>query len=268
MNEMKGILGKDRRYDGSRRGFRGKGAGWGDLRFALLCVLLLFVTRPVGEGKLLAQSSSTDQPRPAIGFVDEDGDGVNDLFVDANGDGIDDVDGRPYPHHFQFRDDDGDGINDLWVDADGDGVNDLILKVEFPGKGPKWVDVDGDGIEDRDVSLLLPPGVLWRHVLDTDDDGKNDVTGVPYRTRFGILGFRYGKVDEETGQVFRKFIDKNRDGMHDKALQFGWARMRRRMDVFIDRDGDGIGDARKAGVRRTAGSRARMGRLRGGAGTP
>jgi len=49
------------------------------------------------------QKSSTVQGK-GYGFVDANGDGINDRFVDANGDGID----------------------DNWVDADGDGINDLI----------------------------------------------------------------------------------------------------------------------------------------------
>jgi hypothetical protein len=45
--------------------------------------------------------------------------------VDANGDGIADNTGMPYMMGFGWVDTDGDGINDIFVDADGDGVNDL-----------------------------------------------------------------------------------------------------------------------------------------------
>jgi hypothetical protein len=44
---------------------------------------------------------------------------------DANGDGIDDATHTPYHQGFGWVDADGDGINDAFVDADGDGVNDL-----------------------------------------------------------------------------------------------------------------------------------------------
>lgn len=191
--------------------------------------------------------AETGQVAPFPGFVDKNGDGINDVFVDKNGDGINDITGKPYPHRFRFQDKNGDGINDLWVDRDGDGVNDLILQVEFGKKGPKWVDVDGDGIQDRDVTLLLPPRRLWHHVLDANRDGKNDITGLPYRGPMGIMGYRFGRVDEEIGKVYRHFTDKNHDGMHDSALKFGWQRVGPRVDVFIDRDGDGICDDRSVG---------------------
>ncbi|MDZ7374355.1 MAG: hypothetical protein ONB23_10345 [candidate division KSB1 bacterium] len=226
--------------------------------FLMAVVVALFVYSP---GRALCQSHGGQAVLPPIGFVDENGDGVNDRFVDSNGDGVNDVDGKPYPHTFPYLDQDGDGVNDFWVDADGDGVNDLILKVEFPGQGPRWIDIDGDGIEDRDVRVLLPPGLLWKHVLDADGDGRNDITGLAYRGRAGIQGFRFGKVDEETGQVYENFRDANRDGMHDEALRHGWLRARAGMDLFIDRDGDGIGDSRKVGQ-----GRMRAGRLRSGRG--
>jgi len=205
--------------------------------------------RGSGKGKSAKPKSSEQFP----GFVDANGDGVNDLFVDRNGDGINDVTGKPYPHQFRFQDKNGDGINDLWVDKDGDGVNDLIVQVEFGKKGPKWVDVDGDGIQDRDVTLLLPPGRLWHHVLDANHDGKNDITGLPYRGPMGIMGYRFGRVDEEIGKVYKHFVDKNHDGMHDSALKYGWQRLGPRVDVFIDRDGDGICDDRSMGFGKKGG---------------
>lgn len=70
----------------------------------------------------------------AWGFVDEDGDGINDKMVDA----------------------DEDGLCDNYVDEDGDGVNDLRGTQGFGGHGPNgtcsgegFVDADGDGVCDN-----------------------------------------------------------------------------------------------------------------------
>jgi hypothetical protein len=63
-----------------------------------------------------------------FGFVDEDGDGINDLCTDTNGNGFCDA-GRLYAGYtylmdMGYLDADGDGVNDAFIDADGDGVND------------------------------------------------------------------------------------------------------------------------------------------------
>jgi len=66
------------------------------------------------------------QQGPGIGFVDADGDGINDNFVDADGDGICDNTGLPVGFMGRgFVDMDGDGINDNFVDLNGDGICDL-----------------------------------------------------------------------------------------------------------------------------------------------
>jgi hypothetical protein len=80
---------------------------------------------------------------PAYGFIDEDGDGINDrytsdpAFVDEDGDGVCDIHGvvpgtgTAMGYGYGFIDEDGDGINDRYasdpafVDEDGDGVCDL-----------------------------------------------------------------------------------------------------------------------------------------------
>ncbi|RMF70163.1 MAG: hypothetical protein D6743_00730, partial [Calditrichaeota bacterium] len=86
--------------------------------------LVLFFTWCSG---LQAQSSSKLQRSPdkatkekravavrALGFIDKNGDGINDVFRDADGDGRNDVDGKAYPHAFGFKDKNKDKINDLW----------------------------------------------------------------------------------------------------------------------------------------------------------
>jgi len=104
---------------------------------------------------------------PAYGFVDEDGDGVNDRaaeFVDEDGDGVCDVCGevpgqgygrnadamqnRPWGRGqgmggYGFVDEDGDGVNDRaaeFVDDDGDGLCDEhgVAPRENAGAGHGW----------------------------------------------------------------------------------------------------------------------------------
>lgn len=69
----------------------------------------------------------------AWGFVDADGDGVNDNFVDANGDGVCD----------NFVDSDGDGINDMR------GTRGMGGHGEGACSGDDFVDADGDGVCDN-----------------------------------------------------------------------------------------------------------------------
>ena len=152
-------------------------------------------------------------------YVDENRDGVNDLFQDANGDGINDVTLLVYPHHFNFLDADGDGINDMFVDRDGDGVNDL---------DGHFMDADADGICDN--------------VIDANGDGINDITGIVYHHR-SLEGFRFGRMDEERGSEHHLFIDEDGDGMNDSRLP-DMMHSISGMDLFIDEDGDGICDGR------------------------
>lgn len=154
-----------------------------------------------------------------INYVDENRDGVNDLFQDANGDGINDVTLLPYHHNFSFVDGDGDGINDMFVDRDGDGVNDL---------NGQFMDANGDGICDN--------------VIDHNGDGINDVTGIAYHHR-SLEGFRFGRMDEERGAEHHLFIDEDGDGMNDLRAPEMMHPVNG-MDLFIDEDGDGICDGR------------------------
>lgn len=178
------------------------------------------------------------------GFVDQDGDGHNDWFQDADGDGVNDVDGIPYPHEFGYRDTDQDGHNDLWADADGDGVNDRLSEIQDPKTD--WVDRDGDGI--RDPGRPLRGRALKAHVLDTDDDGVNDITQQRY-TGSDLGGYQFGNIAEESGTVDPDYQDLDGDGMNDH-FQSGTGQGRgsgRPMDHFMDLDGDGIADDRGLG---------------------
>lgn len=205
---------------------------------------LLLISLPV-----LAQ---TDEKPMTSGFVDQNKDGTNDRFRDANGDGVNDVDQKPYSHLFQFRDQNQDGLNDLWQDNDGDGVNDLmVLILKERGIRPKlpWIDRDGDGVLDPDVKPVYEVE-LTEFVLDSNQDKKNDVTGLAF-TKDNVMGFRYGCIDEDLNHEIKKFEDKNGDGMHDK-FETRWLKQQpdapgRNHDYFIDSDGDGIADGRGFG---------------------
>ena len=177
-----------------------------------------------------------------FGYIDEDGDGVNDNFTDANGDGICDQGrryaGYSYMQELGFVDEDGDGVNDLFVDADGDGINDLTEHVY--GRGFGFIDEDGDGINDhfRDVDgdwICYISGVTFSHgfgfvdengdgvndrFVDSDGDGVNDIGRRPYTAMPGW-------VDLDNDGVNDYFSDTNGDGVNDR---------------FVDADGDGIND--------------------------
>ena len=73
------------------------------------------------------------------GFVDADGDGVNDRFAERD-DGTQLLDGSGSGYAHGFVDEDGDGVNDRAGSgryAQGDGMPDL--------DGENFVDADGDG---------------------------------------------------------------------------------------------------------------------------
>ena len=51
--------------------------------------------------------------------------GYRGVHPDLNGDGIDDLSGHPYRQCFGWVDSDGDGVNDAFTDADANGINDV-----------------------------------------------------------------------------------------------------------------------------------------------
>ncbi len=217
------------------------------LKYGLAITSLLFLFNANG---LFSQTNDNSPPSPIIGYQDADHDGFNDLFRDANGDGVNDISNLPYLHHFKFEDKNKDGLNDLWIDRDGDGVNDLMfdllrkrgIRAETP-----WVDKDGDGIQDENVKPKYKVD-LKEFVLDMDQDGKNDITGIEFFSD-NTMGFRYGCIDEDRSKEIPRFRDQDGDGMHDPfANRFmhdmqGYGKGRK-YDYFIDKDGDGISDGR------------------------
>lgn len=149
------------------------------------------------------------------GFVDEDGDGVNDFAQDADGDGIlngMDPDymtlngtqtgrfghGRGMMGGFGFVDEDGDGINDLMLDMDHDGI-----------------------LNGMDADYTLPEGVTrgqfggghgmghFNGFLDEDKDGVNDL--MQDADADGILN----GVDED--YVLPEGVTHQPGGMHGRG---------------------------------------------------
>ena len=188
-------------------------------------VVIAIVASALLACSVYAQSGPPEEsasPAPIVGYVDADRDGVNDRFRDRDGDGVNDLNGQSYPHHFPFLDEDEDGVNDRFRDQDGDGVNDL---------DGRFRDQDGDGFIDN--------------VVDFNGDRLNDITGAKYGPH-GLLGYRFGRIFEERRHQVKQFRDADGDGMHDplKRLHQRLRAQKRRMDFFLDEDGDGIDDAR------------------------
>ncbi len=97
-----------------------------------------------------AQFDEKGKPANA-GFVDQNGDGINDHAMDADGDGIPNGMDPDYTgpkmrrgnSHRGYVDADGDGINDNAKDLDGDGIPDGMDHDYMPGSGMQ--DCDGTG---------------------------------------------------------------------------------------------------------------------------
>ena len=66
-----------------------------------------------------------------------------------------------------------------------------------------------------------------------------------------------GLVNEEMGMSDSKFSDENGDGMNDRftAREHSFGRGQQQMDIFIDKDGDGVADDRGMGVIRGKGKK-------------
>ena len=93
---------------------------------------------------IVTSETASAQNRPANrGFVDANGDGVNDNAADDDGDGIPNGQDADYtgtklnPNGRGFVDVNGDGINDNAPDADGDGIPN--------GQDPDFVRNSGTG---------------------------------------------------------------------------------------------------------------------------
>jgi len=164
------------------------------------------------------------------GYVDEDGDGVNDRFADEDGDGYCDAGkplaGYPYMMNRGFADANRDGVNDRYRDRDGDHRSDIDGRHCAPSFG--WVDEDGDQFHD-----------LFR---DADGDGICDLSGMPF-------GHHFGYSDDDHDGVNDRFRDADGDCINDLTdepyiCMPGWVDLDDdgRNDFFRDADGDGMHD--------------------------
>lgn len=130
---------------------------------------------PDADGDGIPNSQDEDYVKPGRrhgrghgprAFVDENGDGINDLAPDADGDGIPNGQDPDYVKPGRgmgrgFVDADGDGINDLAADTDGDGIpngrdSDYVKPERGMGRG--FIDADGDGVCDRAASGTTQSG--------------------------------------------------------------------------------------------------------------
>jgi len=94
-------------------------------------LVALFIT---GLAVYFASADSKGFGNQSKGFVDANGDGINDNALDADGDGIPNGKDMDYVKpqdgsgkmsknaNRRFIDENGDGINDLALDSDGDGI--------------------------------------------------------------------------------------------------------------------------------------------------
>ena len=160
-----------------------------------------------------------EEPR----FLDENSDGINDIFKDADGDGKNDLTRKQYRHRFKFNDSDNDGKNDLFQDANGDGINDLLDNSEIDKRIEIThfiIDFNNDGINDVTDEKFIRKLTI-RTFIDENGDGIDD------RETLGPLKSLMGKfvgendagkqimLESMDGPVMDRFIDENGDGIND-----------------------------------------------------
>lgn len=170
------------------------------------------------------------------GFVDTDGDFVNDWFQadgDVDGDGIPNYLDLDFPGRIDSNNDgvddrfdaDLDGIPNMFdLDSDNDGIPDVVeaggVDENGDGKLDNFIDTDGDGLSDQvdaNLSGAFNSG-LGLGLKDNDGDGvpnmfdlDSDADGIPdVREVGGIDANNDGRVDN--------FIDLNGDGMADHIM--------------------------------------------------
>jgi hypothetical protein len=140
-----------------KKWFKMLGSLVGAALLATVVVSAAFAQGPVEGGDGVRDLDGNRFGRASgYGFVDEDGDGINDRyashpeFVDEDGDGVCDVcggalgEGTGRASGYGFVDEDGDGVNDRYasnpefVDQDGDGVCDTHGIVPGEGAGQSY----------------------------------------------------------------------------------------------------------------------------------
>ncbi len=184
---------------------------------------------------LVVVSGLPNWNRPSYpGYVDNNSDGVNDLFdwgADADNDGI---------PNFQDRD-----FWKPWVDINNDGVNDLSDK-DLDGIPNQYdLDSDNDGIPDVVESYGVDTngdGIIDNYV-DTDNDGfSQNVDG--NNTGVNLSGNGLGAQDFDGDGIPNYLdLDSDNDGIPDIIEALGVdANNDGKVDNFTDLNGDGLAD--------------------------
>lgn len=169
--------------------------------------------------------SYVDENRDGINdlFQDANGDGINDVFVDRDGDGVNDLNGH-------FFDADGDGICDNVIDYDGNGVNDITgivyhhqslegfrfgrMDEERGTEHHLFIDEDGDGMNDSRLPDMMHPIDGMDVFIDEDGDGICDGRSFMHPKMPGLgvgreeatvpgrnhMGEKYGPMDSDRKQ--------------------------------------------------------------------
>jgi hypothetical protein len=184
------------------------------------------------DGDGIINAFDTDYP----GFVDNDGDFVNDRFQadgDVDGDGIPNYRDLDFTGRSDINNDgvddrfdaDLDGIPNMFdLDSDNDGIPDVVeaggVDVNGDGKLDNFIDTDSDGLSDQVDGYLSGAfnSGLGLGLKDTDGDAvpnmfdlDSDADGIPdVREVGGIDVNNNGRVDS--------FIDLNGDGMADHLM--------------------------------------------------
>ncbi len=192
----------------------------------MFSLTLLFVTTS-GDAYAQQKGKTTEK-----GFVDKNGDGLNDNAKDADGDGIpngQDPDYQRLNPEKGFVDADGDGINDNAKDADGDGIPngqdpDYVSPKDGSGSkmgaGNKGGQGTGSGTKASEMQNRVKGFVDENGDGVNDNARDNDGDGIP-----NGQDPDYQRQNPMNGKGKMGFIDENGDGINDLAL---------------DADGDGI----------------------------
>ena len=198
------------------------------------------------------------------GFVDTNGDGVNDNF-DQDKDGIpnhldldSDNDGIPDVVESFGVNTNGDGRIDNYTDTDADGLSQNVdannTGQASSGNGLGAIDTDGDGIPnyfDLDSDNDGIPDVAEAYGTDTNNDGKidgyTDTDGDGYSDNVdGDVG-NDGVAENAVNSLLRTGADTNNDGRADSFIYKNADTDSKPNPYDIDSDGDGITDVLEAG---------------------
>jgi len=124
---------------------------------------------PEGTSKGMRGNATTFEDR---GFVDADGDGVNDRYGQTDGTQM--LEGAGSGHAYGFVDENGDGVNDRLTERDG------TQMLDGTGYAHGFVDADADGVCDRGGRNAQGDGMPdldGENFVDANNDGVCDNCG-------------------------------------------------------------------------------------------